>query len=915
MYKLSKINTQLIIKSIASVVLTVMLICIAVISFCIYSNSGFSYLIKAVSFYYDKEIIISKSSGTLANGIIIKQAVITDHNLKINLTNMSLQHSLQHLLDIPQLNIEKMLLSYGALNTTITDIKITKDSAVNNNISFKIPKYNIYSRTDLIKHNSEYKILTNLNFKDSNFTLIGTTNKQSLTLKNNPKSAINTNIKVSWHDMLNWDITANNNIKNDNLQNLDFYSSGTQNDFIFALNKLQGVIAESPINASLIYKKHNALQSLLADIAYSNSKAKINFRMADNIFFKANINAPDLSEIMPELLGSIAAEIDIAGTTTKPEAKITLNANNIFQSNISIDKLVTDISFNENGSNNINANIIASGTRYKNIYKKQSSIHVSGNLDKHTISIQSEKTASDPNLMSLIEGSYDNQAWSAKIIKLALNNKHSKLALAKPDTITISNNQINNNNLCLAHEDQTICAKLMLNTNNFSWQAHVNSDHFDLENLSNLNFLSNLITIRSGSIAGDMTINANKKGTISPHGYFNIKDAQLYLKEQNIYPTLSSFSIKSKEHTSTIIGEIISENNNTAKISGYIKTNNPFEAKIKIKGKELLINNTKSIRLIASPDITLFLNNYLNITGNIDIPQAKFNIQNNDEVKLPNDIIIANYYDKTKSKFMVLGPKTALHLNLLDNISIEMQKIYSKITGSLLLNANSDGEILATGTIKAYDGSFSGYGHKLDIENGKLIYDKEPLDSPSLNIEATRSINLDSNADIRSLEKIIVGIVISGNIASPSITLFSNPNKYTENEILSLLLTGSLSSMINDDSAADKQSDNFYSMLLGKNLIQSLGVLNQLSDELSLNQITIGGSINDNQTSINTQSPLNITMSKDINDKLRLVGTFGIYSEGYSLSAIYSINKNIMLKGYVNQLSNGLNMLYKFTTN
>ena len=94
MYKLSKINTQLIIKSIASVVLTVMLICIAVISFCIYSNSGFSYLIKAVSFYYDKEIIISKSSGTLANGIIIKQAVITDHNLKINLTNMSLQHSL-----------------------------------------------------------------------------------------------------------------------------------------------------------------------------------------------------------------------------------------------------------------------------------------------------------------------------------------------------------------------------------------------------------------------------------------------------------------------------------------------------------------------------------------------------------------------------------------------------------------------------------------------------------------------------------------------------------------------------------------------------------------------------------------------------------------------------------------------------
>ncbi len=874
---------------------------------------------NALSFYYDTKVTISASSGTLANGITIEQAAITGHNINVNLTGVTLKQSLPNILNIPQIRIEKMLLDFDSLNTTITDIKVIEGSNKNNNISFKIPKYNITSQTDLTKHDSEYAIVTNIGFTDRKLELIGITNKQSLHLKNNADSAINANVKVTWHDILSWNINANNKIITDNLQNLDFHSHGTQNDFIFSLNKLQGMLKAKPLNANLIYKKHHNLQSLLANITYSNSKAKIDFNMANNISLKADIDAPDLSEIMPELLGAITTKINIAGTLTKPEAKIILHAKNILKSNLSIDDLTTDLSFNENGSNNIAASIIASGARYKSIYKKQSSIHINGNLAKHTINIDSKSGINDTSFMSVIEGSYNYQAndqnWSAQIIKLALNDKYSNLTIAKPDNIRVSNNKVTNNQLCLANKEQLICTKFMLDTRNLSWQAQVQSDHFELNNLSPLNFLNDLITTTSGAVRGDMTLRSDKLGNISQHGSLSIKDAELYLKTQNIYPKISYLNINSNNHTSTITGEIISENKNKASIAGSIKTKNKFEANIKIKGENILMNNTQNIKLIASPNITLSLNNYLNILGKIDIPEAKFNIQDDNEVKLPNDIIISNYYDENKSNFMVLGPKTSLTINLLDDITIGMQKISSKIRGSILLNVNNDNQMLATGTIETYNGSFSAYGQKLDIARGKLIYDKDPLDSPWINIEATRSINLDSNDDIRSLENIIVGIIISGHISSPDITLFSNPNKYTENEILSLLLTGSLSSMINDDGTTDdNKPDNFYSMLLGKNFIQSLGVLNQLSDTLSLNQITIGGSINDNQTGISSKGPINITMSKNINDNLRLIGTFGIYSDDYSLSAIYNINKNIMLKGYTNQLSHGLNMLYKFNT-
>ena len=889
------------IKYIVTIMLAAIPLCVSAILFCLYTNSGFTYLVKAASFYYDKEITITNAYGTISRGITIQKADIMASNLHASLTNVRIQYSLQHIFAMPQLAAKKMLLHYGMLNTTITDINVTKDA----DISFKIPSYNINSNTKLTKHNSGYDIVTSLDFAGNNLKLTGSTSKQNLTLKSDPKSAINATIKAAWHDVPNWDITAYENSQNDGLQSLSFYSNGTPSDFVFALNELAGFIADKPLNATLIYKKHSNLQSLTSNITYGDSYAKIAFNMEDDISLKANINTPDLSEITPELLGAITADIDITGTAENPKAKINLDASNIFESNASADNLTADISINENGNHDINASITASGARYKNIYKKQSVISINGNLAKHTIDISS---TSDTNFASKIEGSYDDKTWSGKIIKLALSDKISDLKLAKSDKIMLRNNTLSNNSLCLAHNDQTICTKLMLDTGNFSWHANVNTAYFDLKNLSPLNFFSNLITIKSGSITGDLSLDTEQQ-----NGYFKIKDADLYLKKQNIYPTLAYLNIESKKHTATIAGEIVSENDNKAKITGTIKTNKAFEAKMHIKGNDILINNTKNTKLIASPNITVFLHDYLDITGKIDISEAKFTILDNDEVVLPNDIIITNYHSSTKSGIMSLGTNTSLHINLLDNIAIEMQKIYSKLKGSLLLNVNSDGNILATGTINAYNGSFSGYGHKLSIERGKLVYDKAPIDSPWLNIEASRSISLDDN-DIRSLESIIVGIIISGNIATPEITLFANPSKYTENEILSLLLTGSLSSILNDDGTTDNSPDNAYSMLLGKNLIQSLGVLNKLSDKLSLNEITIGSAITEDQTKTSSQSPINITMSKDINSKLKLIGTFGIYSDDYSLSALYNINKNIMLKGYVNQLSHGLNMLYRFYT-
>lgn len=879
-------------KIIIQSIVGTMLACCASIVLFFYTNTGFYCLARTVSIFYDANITILKSSGTLARGITISEIKITANNFTTIITDTTIRHSVWHILDLPTLNAKKALFSYGNLNATATDINITEDQ----NISFKIPSYKTYSNTQLTKQGSGYKVTTELSFADNALKLQGNTKDKTLELISTPKSPINANIKASWQNELSWDISAYDDSQSGSLKELSFYSKGSTNDFVFAINELEGQINAKPLNTHLIYKKSAATSSLNASVEYGKSTATIKFHQASDMLLQSHINIPDLSTIMPELLGSVTADVNVTGTAEKPKANITLSAHDIFQSKVSADSLEADISVN----NNINAEVKAIGTRYKNIYKKQLGININGDLDKHTIRMTSE---GDTNFASVLEGSYNNQKWTGSITKLTLSDESSSLELAKPDHIIIQKHQITNNDLCFRHNDKSICSNFMFNLQDHTMGASIKTASFELKELSALNFMSDLIDIRSGSMESNISFTTEKNGAVSQKGYFNIKDAELYFKKQNIYPTLSYLNIESSKHTATIEGEMISKNNQKAEISGTIHTQNKPEAKIKIKGEKILINNTQNAQLTISPNITLHLHDYLDIAGKIDVPQANVTIKDDDETTLPSDVIIAGYHDPNSS-FVTLGTKTSLYINLLDNISIKVQKIYSKIKGSLLLNASRDGKVLATGTIEAYDGSFYGYGHKLAIERGKLVYDRAPIDAPWLNIEATRTINLDNN-DLRSLDNIIVGIIILGNISTPEITLFSNPNKYTENEILSLLLTGSLSSILSDDEVLNNGYDN-YSMLIGKNLLESLGILNKLSDKLSLDEI----SISEDQTS--SESPINITMSKDINSRLKLVGSFSLYSDDYSVSALYNINKNIMLKGYINQLSHGLSMLYKF---
>ncbi len=89
----------------------------------------------------------------------------------------------------------------------------------------------------------------------------------------------------------------------------------------------------------------------------------------------------------------------------------------------------------------------------------------------------------------------------------------------------------------------------------------------------------------------------------------------------------------------------------------------------------------------------------------------------------------------------------------------------------------------ADGSIHIHDGVFRGYGQDLDIEWGRLLFNRVPVTEPELDIRAVRQIK-------GSDEVSAVGVHLSGTPAAPELNLFSRP-QLDDAAIQSYLLTGS----------------------------------------------------------------------------------------------------------------------------
>ena len=221
----------------------------------------------------------------------------------------------------------------------------------------------------------------------------------------------------------------------------------------------------------------------------------------------------------------------------------------------------------------------------------------------------------------------------------------------------------------------------------------------------------------------------------------------------------------------------------------------------------------------------------LSVTGNINDAQALIDVEElrQGAATVSADVVFIDELDTAQAQpSPENNTKASSELNLLvrldvslgDEVLVSAYGLDAALSGDMDLVIRDNRPMQLGGEITISDGIFKKYGQDLEA-NGTVLF-VGPVDSARLSIDAVREI--DSEADDRT-----AGLRIQGTVASPELTLFTEPADKTQDAILSYVVLGR---DINE--ASDQEADLLATAALalavkggsgvGTNIAQALGV-------------------------------------------------------------------------------------------
>lgn len=210
----------------------------------------------------------------------------------------------------------------------------------------------------------------------------------------------------------------------------------------------------------------------------------------------------------------------------------------------------------------------------------------------------------------------------------------------------------------------------------------------------------------------------------------------------------------------------------------------PLKLDLKIQGQDMLLANSKTMKIYASPDFNIAMSKEhgVNIKGKLLIPDAKIDIPDTSSaVSISKDVVIVNEKHKHQKENQEKSTpfSTDMEIKLGDKVYFKNKDVNIKLIGGLNIKSNQDGLLLGEGRIKVANGLYYLYGQELNIKRGWVTFSGYNIANPMIDFRASRKINDD----------IEVGAVVTGAAKRLSLKLDSEP-KMPDSFIVSYLLFG-----------------------------------------------------------------------------------------------------------------------------
>src|SRR5690606_4447762 len=153
---------------------------------------------------------------------------------------------------------------------------------------------------------------------------------------------------------------------------------------------------------------------------------------------------------------------------------------------------------------------------------------------------------------------------------------------------------------------------------------------------------------------------------------------------------------------------------------------------LRLHGDEVLVSNTRDLRAVASPDLTVryAARQPLNVTGDVTVSSALIDLERLDGgVSASPDGVVLDPVDPEQ------GPAAPLELDLAlvmgDDVKLRGFGLEGTLDGELRVRAVPGREMTAVGNLEV-GGRYEAYGQKLRIERGHLVWSNGPVSDPIL---------------------------------------------------------------------------------------------------------------------------------------------------------------------------------------
>ncbi|HSB03718.1 MAG TPA: translocation/assembly module TamB domain-containing protein [Thermodesulfobacteriota bacterium] len=416
---------------------------------------------------------------------------------------------------------------------------------------------------------------------------------------------------------------------------------------------------------------------------------------------------------------------------------------------------------------------------------------------------------------------------------------------------------------------------------------------------------------------GQLDLNLAVNGTLKrpkPEGHLRFEKAGAYLPAAGI--RLEDFGLEAKFSEEQV--QIVSFRVRSG--PGHIEGAATFSVKDRrisrfqgmLRGDRFQMIYLPELQVLCTPRLELDGTlERLKVRGEIQLPEFSLSgLQTRGLIRPSPDVIIVDKKEVPKSD-SAFPLDAELRVILGEKVFVRTGGIDARLAGGFTLRVEPSRAMKADGEIQVAQGHYTFYGQKLDITRGRLIF-SGPIDNPSLDVLALRKIKGATRWE-EQLQEVQAGVVVTGNIQSPMVRLYSQPI-LPEKDVLSYIvfgqpvIKGNQSQTASLMQAAGALLSAGESVLLKNQLSSQMGI-----DSLDIRTTTIGSPGSTESPGSAGSGELSrsiVTVGKYLDPRL-YVGIGGSpFTKAYQIILRYSLTKHLEVETKGGTES-GANLYYK----